>query len=244
MKRFLKWCLILVSIPLLLAVVALGAVYFLAGTDRGFAIAAREAAERVPGLELDGVGGNVLKGLSGDAIGFENDAFRVDVAGLDSDWRAGCLTQKQFCLDRLVVDEVVFAPKPSDAPPPPASTTDIVLPEISLPIDVTVEELLVRRFVFRPPGDAPEQVIEDIALKARTEPGGGRGRGGPVARCERHRAGTDRGERVRHDHDAGRLADRPGSDGGGDRRRRLRRVAGRTGRARRRGHRVPRPRYR
>ena len=172
MKRFLKWCLILVSIPLVLAVIALGAAYFLAGTDSGFRIAAREAAKRVPGLELDEVGGNVLSGLSGDGVGFENDAFRVDVAGLDSEWRAGCLLQREFCLDRLVVDEVVFAPKPSDEPAPPASTDDIVLPEIVLPIDVTVDELLVRRFVFRPPGDAAEQVIEDVRLAARTEPGG------------------------------------------------------------------------
>ena len=172
MKRFLKWCLILVSIPLVLGVVALGAVYFLAGTDSGFRIAAREAAKRVPGLELENVGGNVLNGLSGDGVGFENDAFRVDVAGLDSEWRAGCLLDKRFCLDRLVVDEVVFAPKPSDEPAPPASADDIVLPEIVLPIDVDVDELLVRRFVFRPPGDAPEQVIENVALQARTEPGG------------------------------------------------------------------------
>ena len=172
MKRFLKWCLILVSIPLVLGIVALGAVYFLAGTDSGFRIAAREAAKRVPGLELEGAGGNVLRGLTGDAVGFESDAFRVDVAGLDSEWRAGCLLERKFCLDRLVVDEVVFAPKPSDDPPPPASTDDIVLPEIALPIDVDVSELLVRRFVFRPPGDAPEQVIEDIALQAHTKPGG------------------------------------------------------------------------
>lgn len=172
MKRFLKWCLILVSIPLVLAVVALGAVYFLAGTDTGFAIAAREAAKRVPGLELDNVGGNVLNGLTGDGAAFENDAFRVDLKGLDSEWRTSCLTRKEFCLDRLVVDEVVFAPKPSTEAPPPASTDDIVLPEILLPIDVTVDRLLVKRFVFRPPGDAPEQVIENVALRAHTEPGG------------------------------------------------------------------------
>ena len=90
----------------------------------------------MPGLELEGVGGNALSGLDGERVAFENDAFRVDVAGLDSDWRAGCLVERRFCLDRLVVDEVVFAPKPSDAPARPPSEDDIVLPEIVLPIDV------------------------------------------------------------------------------------------------------------
>jgi len=149
--------------------VILGAVLFVAGTDTGFAIAAREAAKRVPGLELDELGGNLLSGVQGRTIGFENDAFDIDVSGVDSAWRSGCLLQRRFCLDRLVVDEVVFAPKPSDEPAPPSSDADIALPEIALPIGVDIEEVLIKRFVFAPPGDAGEQVVENIRLKASAD---------------------------------------------------------------------------
>jgi|GEM_PF-752054 len=168
MKRPIKWLLWLLAIPLLLVCVVVAAVVFVAGTDTGFSLAAKQAATRVPGLSLSPIEGNLLSGIQGEAIGFENDAFDVQASGVDSAWRAGCLLKRRFCLDRLVIDEVVFAPKPSDEPAPPPSEEDIALPQITLPIGVDIEEVLIKRFVFAPPGEGPDapapQVVENIRL--------------------------------------------------------------------------------
>ena len=171
MKRLLKWLGILLLILLLIVLLALGAVGFLAGTERGFNLATREAAKRVDGLELGAFRGSLASGIGTDALSFESDALKVEARGVDTAWRLGCLTERRFCLDRAIVDELDVTTFATDAPPPEAPAGDIELPSVRLPIDVTAEEVLVRRLTFQPPGDAPPQVLENVRLSARTEDG-------------------------------------------------------------------------
>ncbi len=168
MKRAFKILAWLIGIPLLLILLAVGLVAWLAGTDKGFELATDQIAKRVPGLDLGEVGGNLNRGIASDSVRFANDAMQVDVAGLDSEWRTRCLLKREFCLDSLTIDEVRFeqlsvAEKEETEPGP------IELPAVSLPIDVTVTELRINRFVFQAVGDVPEQVVENIHLSASTE---------------------------------------------------------------------------
>ena len=171
MRRAFKWFGIALLILLVPVLLVLGAVAYLGGTERGFNLAAREAAKRLDGLELGEFRGSLVGGLATDALSFENETLKVEANGVDTAWRLGCLTAREFCLDRAIVDELVVEIEASEeeAPPPEESGGEIVLPEIALPIDITAKEVLIRTLRFRPPGDAPEQVLENVALTVRTE---------------------------------------------------------------------------
>lgn len=165
MKKTFKILAWLIGVPLLLVFIAICTLGWLAGTDTGFSIATTQLKKRVPGIELDAIGGNLNTGVSGETLAFESGAMRVDIAGLDSTWRTGCLIKREFCLDSLTIEEVRFTQKPVENSPI-TSTGSIELPEISLPIDVTVSELRVIRFIFQPAGDGPPHTIENIHLTA------------------------------------------------------------------------------
>ena len=170
LRSLLKWLGILLLVLLLLLVLVLGIVWVLAGTDKGFAFVTDQVSERVEGLEIGEVQGNLTKGIRTDALSFKNDTLDIQASGVETAWRLGCLTQREFCLDKAIIDELYVATTPAEdaEPPPEPREGDIVLPEIALPIDFTAREVLVRKLRFQPPGDAPEQVLENIALSART----------------------------------------------------------------------------
>ena len=171
MKRLFRWFGIALLVLLVPLVLVLGAVAYLGGTERGVNLAAREAAKRLDGLELGAFRGTLIDGLATESLSFENDTLKLRASGVDTAWRLGCLTALEFCLDRAIIDELVVETSPSETPeePEPAPSGGIALPEISLPIDVTAKEVLIRTLRFRPPGGAPEQVLENVALSARTE---------------------------------------------------------------------------
>jgi len=170
MKRLLKWLGILLLVLLVLVLLVLGVVYFVAGTEKGFNLVTREAARRVDGLELDAFEGNLRKGIATEALSFENDALKIEARGVDTAWRLGCLTERRFCLDRAIVDELDVTTYATEAAPKEPGGP-IELPSIALPIDVTLEEVLVKRLTFQAPGDAPPQVLENLSLSARTDDG-------------------------------------------------------------------------
>jgi len=169
MKRFFKWIGWILLVLLIIILLVLGVAYFLLGTDSGFAMATREAAKRVDGLEIANVEGNIKKGIDAESLSFSNDALSVQAEGVNTDWRLSCLIQKEFCLDAIIIDEVTVETFETDKPVEEKTPGPIELPTINLPIDVTVKEVLIRKFTFQPPGEGPAQVINDIALSARTE---------------------------------------------------------------------------
>jgi translocation and assembly module TamB len=168
MKRLFKWSGLLLLVLLILVLLILGLVYALAGTDSGFRRVAQEVSARVEGLELGAIEGNLQTGIKTDALRFDNDSMAIKAIGVESGWRLSCLTQRRFCLDTLIVDELQIATFPTGKPSP---TTDapIELPSIALPLDVTVKQILVKKLTFQPPGDANALVLENITLSAQTQ---------------------------------------------------------------------------
>ena len=168
MKRFLKWIAIILVILLVLILLALAVSYFLLGTERGFKLATEQLGNRVEGLELGNVSGNLKTGINTDTLSFKNDQVAVKANGLESQWRSDCLINKAFCLDKVIIDELevqTFATGEKK----PASSDDIVLPDINLPISFNADEILIKKFRFQPPGDAPAQELSNIKLSAYSE---------------------------------------------------------------------------
>lgn len=168
MKRLFKWLLILLLLLLLLVAAALGVTWVLAGTDGGFRFATRQLDERIEGLQISEPDGNLSHGINTSEISFGNAAMSVQARGIDAAWRAGCLLRAAFCLDRLVVNELVIETFAADEQEV-KSIGDIALPTIKLPIDLTATDVLIKTLRFQPPGDAPVQELTDVSLSATTQ---------------------------------------------------------------------------
>lgn len=169
MKRLLKWLAIILLIMLILLLLAVGISYFLLGTEKGFKLAAGQLNNRVEGLELGAVEGNLKTGIKTDTVSFKNEQVAVLANGVDSQWRSDCLFDREVCIDKIVIDELSVQAFATDKEEQPASTDDISLPDINLPVSLNAKEVLVKTFRFQPPGDAPAQELTDIKLSAFTD---------------------------------------------------------------------------
>ncbi len=168
MKRLSKWTLrILIAIVILL-VLLVACVYVVAATNKGFELASAEAIKRIDGLDITSVDGNLQHGIKAGAVSFENEAMSIEASGVDTSWRLSCLRNREFCLDHAIVDELIIKTKASEKVDTASDDAPITLPAIKLPINVTAKEMLIKRLRFQPPGDAPEQIIDNIKLVANT----------------------------------------------------------------------------
>jgi len=164
-RSLLKWIAIILIILLIVLLCILGASYFLLGTERGFKLATEQLSARVDGLELGTVSGNLKSGINTDTLTFKNQQIDLQATGVETQWRSDCLFKKAVCVDKIIIDELdvkTFATGEEKT----ASTDDIVLPDIDLPLSFNVEEVLVKSFRFQPPGDAPAQELKNIKLSA------------------------------------------------------------------------------
>lgn len=165
--RLGKACLWILLIIFLLVLLALGLLWFLAGTDRGFDWALSQATKRVDGLEITQPQGNLNSGIAASDVSYKNEAFDIQLTGVDTDWRTSCLIKRTFCFDRMEIDSVrVTGLAAPSATPAKARTDKLELPDITIPLDVNIEDVWIKEFVFQPYGDGPEQVLTELRLKA------------------------------------------------------------------------------
>lgn len=169
MKRLFKWFGRSILVLLVLVLLIVGSVAFLLGTDTGFNTVTTQLSKRIDGLQLGNIDGNLAKGLVSDEVDFSNEAIAINARGLDSEWRLSCLRHREFCLDKIIIDELTVETFATETAPKEESTGPIQLPDIKLPIDITADEILIRKLNFQAPGDAPLQVLENIRLSARTQ---------------------------------------------------------------------------
>jgi len=150
---------------LLLVVIALFC--FAIGTDRGLVFASGEAIKRVEGLTLSGIEGNVFSGgIQMESLQYDNAAVDVNASGIDSSWKLRCAIQKKFCLETLHVDQLnvkVLTTTENSVSP----KGKIMLPEIELPIDATIDELLVNKLQLTLPDESIHEIY-DIHLSAKS----------------------------------------------------------------------------
>ncbi|MFK7857879.1 MAG: translocation/assembly module TamB domain-containing protein [Granulosicoccus sp.] len=169
-KRITRALLWTVLILFLLMLLILGAVYWLAGTDSGFARVSSLANEHVAGLSIDAPTGNLRDGISAESVSFTNESIDIKATSLSSGWQLGCLTRKRFCLDDLHIEALDIATKTEEAVEPAEPRTGAIeLPDIALPIDISISDITIGTVRFQAPGDAPLQIINDIQLSASTD---------------------------------------------------------------------------
>ena len=169
MRRLLKiFGLILLALCLLIFIVG-GIAYFLAGTDSGFKQLSRLTNDHIDSLTLQNPSGNLISGISVDAMEYKNKTISMQAVGVSSAWRLSCLWKRRVCLDELSLEKLdIVAPASAEEQNQPKRTTSITLPEINLPVNLSVGRLSVNELHYKTSEQAPAHVFDQISLSAQT----------------------------------------------------------------------------
>ena len=137
----------------MLAVLACGFLFWLAGTQSGTRLLLTTAAQQLDGQALD-VRGSVLRGLNVGRLELETGGTRVEIAdlGLKVDWRA--LGQRRLHVRELsaAAVTVTLAPAAAEETPPAQDEAPFSLP--SLPVDIALDQLTLGEFHLLQNGEA------------------------------------------------------------------------------------------
>lgn len=146
--RLLRWLLLILF---LLAAVLVGLVALFLYHEGAGRWVLEQVDQRVPQLSLQGVQGTLGQGLSLETVAWRDEGLRVELDGVQGQWRLECLLESAFCIDRLEAARVAVwtAPSPEDANEPEEPFEGLHLPEIRLPLQLNVGQLGVGRFTLQ-----------------------------------------------------------------------------------------------
>ncbi len=167
LRRLLFWLFSLLLLLLLLIVLTGG---ITVSTETGLKGLLTLAGRVLPGqLSYGQVSGRLLGPLRVEQLRYEDGPLKVALASVELDWRPVDLRDGTLNLVRLRFSGLEVQLPPGDSAP--SSPEPLVLPDIHLPLAVTIADLRGHAIRIRPAGAEPIQ-IDAIHLKARTEADG------------------------------------------------------------------------
>ena len=138
--------------------------YALVGTERGFKLTTDQLNERIPGLTLENVEGNLLDGIKTSSLSYENEQLTLQASGIRSQWSSELFGRK-LKIEHAIIDQIDVELFETTQPADDSPREDIILPEIVLPLSFNAETVLIKKLDIKPAGvDAPIQTIENIRL--------------------------------------------------------------------------------
>ncbi len=164
LRRTLYW---LLSLPLILLLLGLLVAGFAVSTETGFNGLLALAQRVLPGqLSYERASGRLLGPLRIERLRYQDGPLQVALASGEFDWQPAALFDGALTVTRLHVDGLELDLPPGEDTPP--SDQPLELPDIQLPLALTVADLQGRNIQIRPAGAEPIQ-IDTVTLKARTE---------------------------------------------------------------------------
>jgi len=167
LRRILFW---LTAIPLFLLLLALSIAGFAISTETGLNGLLSLAQRLAPGqLSYDQARGRLIGPLRIEQFRYEDGPLRVALASVDFDWQPADLFDAALTVTRLHFDGLEMALPPGEETPP--SDEPLVLPDIQLPLAITIADLQGREIRIQPAGSDPV-VVDAVDLKARAQQDG------------------------------------------------------------------------
>ncbi|MCP5451694.1 MAG: translocation/assembly module TamB domain-containing protein [Gammaproteobacteria bacterium] len=164
LRRTLYW---LLALPLILLLLGLLVAGFAVSTETGFNGLLALAQRVLPGqLSYDRASGRLLGPLRIEGLRYQDGPLQVALTNGELDWQPADLFDGALTITRLHVDGLDLALPPGKDTPP--SDQPLELPDIRLPLALTVADLQGSNLQIRPAGAEPIQ-IDAVTLKTRTE---------------------------------------------------------------------------
>ena len=155
---------------LLLVIVLVGGLSWMIGTESGFQQTLALAQRFAPGtLTWDEADGKLAGPLRMRGLHYvQDDGVEASVGALDVEWRPSALFGAELAVDQLHLDgvEIRLAEAAEAAEEAPS---DGGLPDISLPVSVSLDDIAITNVSIYPPGQQTATQIDRLALSARVE---------------------------------------------------------------------------
>ena len=163
-RRVLVW---LVGLALALLLLAAVLASIAITTETGANTLMGLASRFVPGqLSYDKISGRLWGPLHVEGLRYEDGPLKVKLASADLDWKPADLFDRHLNISRLKFEGLELRLPPGKDTP--TSSEPFVLPDLQLPLNVTIDELQGRDIRIVLPGGAPPVQIDAIDLGGRT----------------------------------------------------------------------------
>ncbi|HRY18849.1 MAG TPA: translocation/assembly module TamB domain-containing protein [Candidatus Competibacteraceae bacterium] len=167
LRRILFW---LTALPLFLLLLALSIAGFAISTETGLNGLLSLAQRVLPGqLSYGNVSGRLIGPLRIEQFGYTDGPLQITLASGELDWQPADLFDPALTVTHLHFDGLDLALPPGEETPP--SNEPFVLPNIQLPLAITVADLQGDTIRIQPAGADPI-VVNVIKLKVRTQEDG------------------------------------------------------------------------
>jgi len=167
LRRILFW---VAAIPLFLLLLALSIAGFVISTETGLNSLLSLAQRVLPGqLSYNQASGRLIGPLHIEQFHYEDGSLQVALANVDLDWRPAELFDFAVNVTRLHFSGLELSLPPSKKAPP--SDEPFTLPNVQLPVAITVADLQGREIRIQPAGVDPI-VVNAVDLKVRTQEDG------------------------------------------------------------------------
>ena len=163
MKRWIKrFAIGLASLLLLI----FGTVYFLLGTERGTQWLIGKVQQSMPEqLQVGEVDGTLLGRLQLTGIHYQNPSVDVVAGSLLLAWNPSELFSLHVYVDELSAADIQIQSIPGEQEE--ATSEPVELPELKLPVKITVNKLAVQEVQFVSAPEATAVVVNDVDLALR-----------------------------------------------------------------------------
>ncbi len=142
----------------------LGGLYLL-GTESGTTFLISQAEKQLDGrLHIDTTKGKVLDRLELTNIVFDSPAGKAELGHLVLDWKSTDLLHLHLHILELTAANISYSSVSQSPEPEPEDNGPLSLPDLTLPITITIEKLEINDFVFHSSPDAAPLTVQNADL--------------------------------------------------------------------------------
>jgi translocation and assembly module TamB len=160
-----KWIICIATGLFALVLLLFSGVFYLLGTESGTHFLVTQAEKQLDGvLQIGSSTGKILDRIELRDILFDSAAGKAELGRLVLDWKTTDLLRLHLHVLELTADDISYTVIPQATEPEPEESGPLVLPELSLPITITIEKLGIHNVTFLSTPDAKALTVDTATL--------------------------------------------------------------------------------
>ncbi|MCF8056645.1 MAG: translocation/assembly module TamB domain-containing protein [Desulfocapsa sp.] len=139
--------------------------FYLLDTESGTHFLVAQAEKQLDGdLHIGSSSGKVLDRIELTDILFESSSGKAKIGRLVLDWKSTDLLRLHLHILELSAEDIFYTAIPQPHEPEAEESKPLILPELSLPVTMTIERLQIENFVFLSAPDAKPLTVDKAGL--------------------------------------------------------------------------------
>ncbi|MEN8199203.1 MAG: translocation/assembly module TamB domain-containing protein [Thermodesulfobacteriota bacterium] len=160
-----KWILIISAGLLGLVLLLFSAVFFLLGTESGSHFLVTQVEKQLgDDLQIESSSGTFLDRLELSNLTYNGAGGKAKLGHLVLDWKSTDLLRRHLHIQELSAADIAYTSPPPSPKPEAEESSPLTLPELKLPVTITIEQLAIDNFVFLSAPDADPLTVHQANL--------------------------------------------------------------------------------